>query len=280
MALLVRRDAIVALYDRHPLGAEQILDELASRGKRLDRLTADDLFELDQDHYGGADATDALARAAAIGPGDAVVDLCSGIGGPARYVADRFGCVVTGVELVPSRVADAERLTTAVGLDDRVSFVVGDVTALPFPDASFDVALSQESFLHVADKARLFSECRRVLRPGGRLCFSDWVALDLPPGARERLAAAFTAPGIACRERYLAALGSAAFDDVRVTDISESWKPSLRERLERLRRRHGRTAARVGEEFATWWEGEYAFMVDLVLEDRLGGARFAASRPA
>src|SRR5690242_1208953 len=149
MGLVVTRDAIVALYDAHPIGAQQILDELASRGKRLDELAPGDLFELDQDHYGGADATDALARAAGIVLGESVLDLCSGLGGPARLVALRFGCRVTGVELVPSRVADARRLTELVGMDGVVTFVEGDVTALPFGGESFDACLSQESFLHV-----------------------------------------------------------------------------------------------------------------------------------
>jgi SAM-dependent methyltransferase len=276
MGPFVARDAIVALYDAHPIGAQQILDELVSRGRPVESLTPEDLFELDQDHYGGADATEALALATAVGADDAVLDLCAGIGGPARLVAHRFGCAVTGIELVPSRVEDARRLTELVGMSDRVAFVVGDVTALPFPDASFDAGLSQESFLHVADKTRLLAECRRVLRAGGRLGFSDWVALRLSRDEHERLAAAFRAEGIVVRERYLEELAAAGFSVVEVADISDSWKPSLRERLERLRTRHERTAARLGETFATWWEAEYAFMVDLVHADKLGGARFVA----
>jgi ubiquinone/menaquinone biosynthesis C-methylase UbiE len=272
-------DAIVALYDAHPIGAEQILDELVARGKRLDRLTPEDLRELDQDHYGGARATETLALAVGIDAEAAVLDLCSGIGGPARLVADRFGCAVTGIELVGSRVADARRLTELVRMDDRVRFVLGDVTALPFSAASFDVCLSQESFLHVADKSALFAECARVSRRGGRLGFSDWVSRRLSPGERTRLAAAFSAPGIVTVEHYLDELDRAGFARVEVADLADVWKPSLRERLARLQTRHGQTAARFGEDFATWWETEYAFMVELVHEDRLGGARFVATAP-
>jgi ubiquinone/menaquinone biosynthesis C-methylase UbiE len=278
MGSFVTRDAIVALYDAHPVGAPEILDELVARGKPLDDVAPEDLFELDQDHYGGALATEALALAAGVGVGDAVLDLCAGIGGPARLVAHRFGCGVTGIELVPSRVADARRLTELVGMGDRVAFVEGDVTALPFPDASFDACLSQESFLHVADKRRLFGECRRVLRPGGRLGFSDWVTGQGLAGAEhDRLAAAFTAAGIVSLERYLEELDEAGFAGVEVDDLVELWKPSLRERLALLRARRDQTAARVGEELAAWWEAEYAFMVDLVHEGKLGGARLVAT---
>jgi SAM-dependent methyltransferase len=160
---------------------------------------------------------------------------------------------------------------------DRVTFVEGDVTSLPFADGSFDTCLSQESFLHVADKRMLLAECRRVLRTGGRLGFSDWVALRLSAEEHDRLAAAFRAAGIVTRQRYVGELAGTGFSGVDVTDISALWKPSLRARLERLQHRHHETAARLGEEFATWWETEYAFMVELVHEDKLGGARFVAS---
>jgi sarcosine/dimethylglycine N-methyltransferase len=266
-------NAIVALYDAHPVTAAVILGELGSR----ESLAPPDLFPLDQDHYGGPAATEALGLAVELTPADQVLDLCSGIGGPARYVAWRFGCTVTGIELVPSRVADARRLTDVVGLTSSVSFVEGDVTALPFGDGSFDVCLSQESFLHVADKAAVFAECRRVLRPAGRIGFSDWVARpELSSAEHDRLAEAFSAAGIVDQERYLAELADAGFAVTEVEDLTERWRPALRERLEALRGRRERTAARLGEAHAAWWEQEYAFMVGLVHEGKLGGARFVA----
>lgn len=268
------RDAIVSLYDVHPVTADVILGELGPR----DRLSADDLFALDQDHYGGAESTHELALEVGVTADDRVLDLCSGIGGPARLVASRFGCTVTGIELVPSRVADARRLTVLVGMGDRVTFFEGDVTALPFPDASFDVCLSQESFLHVPDKPRLFAECRRVLHRGGRIGFSDWVARpELSAAEHNRLAKAFSAAGIVGQADYVDALAQAGFELISTDDLTDGWKPSLRERLGLLRDRRERTAARLGRAHAEWWEGEYAFMVELVHEGKLGGARFVAT---
>jgi SAM-dependent methyltransferase len=273
-------DGIVALYQAHPMNAEQILADLQASGHPPDTLTPEDLFPLDQDHYGGAEATESLGLRAALRREDRVLDLCSGLGGPARYVAWRFGCRVTGIDLTASRVEDARRLTELVGLDGRVELVQGDVTDLPFPGASFDVCLSQESLLHVGDKARVFAECRRVLRPGGRLAFSDWVALPgLGSAEHARLEEAFSAAGIVTAETYRERLEGAGFTAIEVDDLSEPWKPILRARLEMYRGLRERTVARFGEEHFVSWEREYAFMVDLVQAGKLGGARFLAPAP-
>src|SRR5580765_8940754 len=124
----------------------------ASRG-HLDHLRPEDLFPHDQDHYGGLAANDALARCARIGAGSKVVDLCAGLGGPARYLAHRYGAVVTGIELTPARVAGAAELTRRVGLDGQVRVIEGNVMELPLADGSFDAVVSQEALLHVPDMA-------------------------------------------------------------------------------------------------------------------------------
>jgi ubiquinone/menaquinone biosynthesis C-methylase UbiE len=270
-------ERIVALYDVHPVDAEQILDDLRARGRAADALTPEDLFPLDQDHYGGAEATEALGARAGIVADDHVLDLCSGLGGPARYVAWRFGCRVTGIDVTASRVADARRLTELVGLDDRVELVHGDVTELPFPGGRFDVCLSQESLLHVRDKVRLFAECRRVLRDAGRLAFSDWVARPgLGSDEHARLERGFSAAGIVSAAVYYERLEGAGFTAIEVDDLSEQWKPVLRDRLERIRGLRERTVARFGAAHFENWQREYAYMVGLVETDKLGGARFVA----
>jgi SAM-dependent methyltransferase len=137
----------------------------AARGT-LEGLRPDDLFAHDQDHYGGLSANDALAQAARIGVGSKVVDLCAGLGGPARYLAHRHGADVTGIELTPARVAGAAELSRRVGLDGQVRVLEGNVMDLPLADASFDAVVSQEALLHVPDIARL---CRGASRaPTGR----------------------------------------------------------------------------------------------------------------
>src|SRR6058998_2335384 len=130
---------IIDFYDHHPISEGQVLDAVRrARGGVDGRLTADDLFPFDQDHYGGLGAVDALAHRAGIGPRSRVLDLCAGLGGPARFLASRRGCRVTALELNAGRAAGAARLSRLVGLDGQVRIVRGDATALPFRGASFD----------------------------------------------------------------------------------------------------------------------------------------------
>ena len=115
----------------HPISLDIILSKLRARRGHLDHLSPEDLFEHDQDHYGGLAANDALAERAGIRDGADVVDFCAGLAGPARYFAHRYGANVTGIELTPARVKGAQELTRLVGLQDKVSVIEGDVMAVP-----------------------------------------------------------------------------------------------------------------------------------------------------
>ena len=97
----------IFFYSRHPISADIILTKLrASRGD-LAGLRPEELFPHDQDHYGGVAANDELAKGAVIGRGTRIADFCAGLGGPARYLAHRYGAQVMGIELTPARVAGA-----------------------------------------------------------------------------------------------------------------------------------------------------------------------------
>src|SRR3954469_21236205 len=168
-----RVNTVERFYDFHPINARQILDAVAARGIAPDAITEEVLQQHDQDHYGGTAATDRLIGEAAVRAEDVVLDVCSGIGGPARYLAWKTGCDVTGLDLTASRVEGATELTRVAGLSASVRFVHGNALAMPFEDASFTLAIAQESFAHIPDKPRLLTECARVLRPAGRLVFSD-----------------------------------------------------------------------------------------------------------
>jgi ubiquinone/menaquinone biosynthesis C-methylase UbiE len=164
---------------------DRLLVALAQAGKDIDHLTIDDLAAVDEFHSRRRLATRELAAMLAPSAADQVIDIGSGLGGPSRYLAKTYGCRVSGVDLTPEFVETAIALTARAGLSDRVDFRVGSALDLPFPDAGFDRAWSQNVAMNIADRPRYYSEMHRVLRPGGRLAIQDvaagnGVALDFP----------------------------------------------------------------------------------------------------
>lgn len=159
-------------YGRHDLGAT-LLEGLRAEGKDLDNLSYHDLTAADHFHSRGKEATLELARMADLRPGQSVLDVGGGIGGPARVLAAEFGCVVTVLDLTEEYCRVGEMLTARTGLSDKVTFKVGNALDMPFPDGSFDVAWTQHSSMNIADKECLYSEAHRVLRPGGRLAIHE-----------------------------------------------------------------------------------------------------------
>ena len=152
---------------------ERLLDALALAGKSTERLTIDDLAAVDEIHTRRRRATEDLAQMLAPLASDHVIDIGSGIGGPSRYLAATYGCRVSGVDLTPAFVTTAIELTRRVGLTERVDFRQGSALTLPFPDASFDLAWSQNVAMNIHDRPRYYAEMHRVLKPGGRLAIQD-----------------------------------------------------------------------------------------------------------
>jgi SAM-dependent methyltransferase len=141
------------------------------------RLVPEQLGTLDQFHTRGLAATTELARLAGITADTSVLDIGSGVGGPARFLAATYGCRVTGIDLSEPFVEAARYLTERTGHGHLLSFHAGSALALPFDDDGFDVVLLQHVAMNIADRARLYGEIRRVLKPGGRFATYD-VVLD------------------------------------------------------------------------------------------------------
>jgi sarcosine/dimethylglycine N-methyltransferase len=136
-------------------------------------VTIDTLAPLDQFHGRGPLATQELVALLKPRAGERVLDIGSGIGGPARWIAAKFDCHVTGVDLTPEFCEAAEALNAETGLGDRVRIMNGSALALPVPDATFDAAYSQNVIMNIADKPLFYREAFRALRPGGRLGLSN-----------------------------------------------------------------------------------------------------------
>ncbi len=272
-------ETVIGFYETHPINEEQILKKLADRGVDLDALTEDILQEHDQDHFGGLAAVDALAEAARIDNTCHVLDVCSGVGGPARYLANRHRCRVTGLDITESRHVAATRLTRLVGLGHWVDFRLGNALAMPFADASFDVVIGQEAWAHIPDKPQLIAECARVVRQGGRIAFTDIVrGAELTDLEEDRLRREMTFLELASAESYARLLEGAGCRVVESVDLGRPWTEILRQRLEMYRSLKDTTVARFGEAHFRRWDDTYAFFVGLYGTGGLTGVRIVAER--
>ena len=164
---------IVEAHYARPGLVERVREALRESGMNPDALDQAELAKRDQFHVGGAEATAQMARLAGIRATDRVLDVGSGIGGPARYLASTIGCHVTGLDLTEEYCQVATMLARSAGLSHLVDFQNGDATHTPFGDQAFDVILTQHAAMNIEDKFGLYREMWRLLKPGGRLGIHD-----------------------------------------------------------------------------------------------------------
>lgn len=167
-------------YTRSDLGTE-ILTALAKAGKDVNNLQPEDLAPIDEFHIRGRKATFDLAAAAGLDESKYVLDVGCGIGGPSRCIASAFGCRVIGIDLTDEYCCAATMLAERTGLSHLVSYRQGDALELLFPDETFDVVWTQHVAMNIPDKATLYREMYRVLKPGGVLAIYDVLAGPAAP---------------------------------------------------------------------------------------------------
>ena len=166
-------DPVASHYSENLGLADSIAQSLCEAGKDLQRLTTADLAIVDEFHIRGRKATLELASQMKLDPESRVLDIGSGLGGPARTLVETYGCQLTGIDLTPAFCHAAAAMSEWVGLGSRVSFKEGDATKLPFPDGSFDSAMTIHVAMNIAAKDKMYAEAHRVIRPGGIFAVYD-----------------------------------------------------------------------------------------------------------
>jgi sarcosine/dimethylglycine N-methyltransferase len=214
-------------------------------------------------------------------PETRVLDVGCGYGALARYLAATYGCRVLATNISDRELEWGRELTATAGLDHLVSFDWADFHELPFDDASFDIYWSQEAFLHAADKHRVLAETFRVLKPGGRLVFSDiLVRRDTPEEVRARICERVKSPDMWDAPDYRAALARAGFSIA----VEEDWSPNValsygwvRNELER---RRAEFEQRIGRDVVDRTTAALAFWVEAADAGRIGWLYVIADKPA
>jgi phosphoethanolamine N-methyltransferase len=190
------------------------------------------------EHYvstGGRATTEDLCGrlGSALRPGARVLDVGSGIGGAAFHLAQAYGAKVTGIDLAEEMVAIAQARVTQLGLTDSVSFVLGDVLDASFPEP-FDVVWSRDAFMHIPDKARLFSRLYSLMAPGGRLVITDYARGRTPGSPEFERYIEKTGYSVIEPRQYGEVLRGAGFVNVVVDDATAKFVEILRSEEDRL----------------------------------------------
>ena len=229
-------EAVQTHYARGDLGGV-ILAALERAGKDVDRLTPEDLAPIDEFHIRGRAATLELARAAGLDATKRVLDVGCGVGGTSRCLAKEFGCRVTGIDLTDEYRRAAAMLSARIGLAHLADYRQGDATELPFDDQEFDVVWTEHAAMNIPDKARLYKEMHRVLKPGGTLAIYDVLAgpsgpvLFPVPWARTPDTSFLVDPDEL--RRLLVEAGFTVTDWSDTTEAARAWFVSLAERIRR-----------------------------------------------
>jgi sarcosine/dimethylglycine N-methyltransferase len=261
------------------------LDRIANGLARLgigpaDPIPPEQLFPLDQWHYHGTAAIRAAAERLGLGPASHALEIGSGIGGPARYLAHTIGCHVTALELQPQVHAIATDLTQRCDLGGRVTHLCGDALSYPLADAAFDAVVSWLAVLHIPDRPRLCTRLARALRPGGG-CYIEDLYMRAPfagPDLRDVREIVFGVT-LTSIEDYVSDLRAAGFFGVTAADMTGDWAPYVAGRLAAWRENHAAYAEVHGEAAYAAQEIFYAAVARLFESGSLGGVRLMARVP-
>ncbi len=262
------------LYDH----VERIHNDLAEAGyDRKAPLTVEALSPFDQLHYYGTDSVDEAIAFCGIGPDSHVLDIGSGLGGPARYAAQQSGCRVTAIELQEDLSETAKELTARTGLSSQVNHICGDALKVPLGDETFDAMISWLALFHIPERATLFPPVHAALTSGGRIFVEDlYQRAPFTADERVELTEGFFGHTLPDGDGYVAELEAAGFRDVSLVDMSDDWTAFTNTRVAAFREARADRIRIHGEEVVDALDAFYSATARLFAGGHLGGARITA----
>lgn len=260
---------------------ERMRNELSARGIAPDQpLTPELLFPIDQFHFHGIDAVRAAAGLIGLGREHRVLEIGSGLGGPARYLAHTVGCQVTALELRQELHDAALDLTRRVRLNGRVSHLRGDALTQPFEVGRFDAVLSWLAVHQIPERPHLVERMGQAVRQGGRIYIEDLTIRDL--SSREEymtMRDLLKAATLTDAEDFAQEIEDAGFAEIDMTDMTPSWAAFCRARVTAFAENRERHLRVHGEELTARLEQYFATVERLFTSGTLGGIRISAKNP-
>jgi ubiquinone/menaquinone biosynthesis C-methylase UbiE len=228
-------DQVAAHYSSSSSLADEIAESLKGAGKDINALKTIDLATVDEFHIRGRKSTLELADQMNLSENTRVLDIGSGLGGPARTLAQAYGCHVTGLDLTQAFCDAAKVISEWVNLGHRVAFEQGDATDLPFADNQFGAAMTIHAAMNIAAKNKMYEQAKRVIKPGGIFAVYDVLqgeggdVLFPVPWAREPSISHLATPN-----EMKSLLAEAGFKILDVDDSTEESQGWFEEKVARM----------------------------------------------
>jgi len=242
------------------------------------------LWELimgEQIHVGGFASSKALGDSAGWKKDEEVLDLCSAVGGGLRFLARTYGVKAYGVDATPNMVDRARQRVVADGFEDRIEIKLGDVTNIPYPAARFDGVWGEDTWCYVEDKEKLIQEAARVLRPGGRIAFTDWIIgpAGMSEEDSERICNTMKFPYMLDQKEYETLLTDNGFKIVESVDLTDTMAVHIESYLGQLAGQRHFDAMQILDwnyDVFNFLGTEFSFMLEKAKAGEFGRGRLVA----
>jgi len=259
---------------------DRIFNELREIGKSTSStLLVEDLTKFDQLHYHGTDAIDIFIEKLEINEKTKILDVGSGIGGPARYIANKTGAEITAIELQSDQNNLAKDLTKKCGLSNKVSHICGDILDYDFKNQTFDAVVSWLTLYHIANHEILLKKLFDLLNPNGFFYTEDITSrINLSDADRKEIKKEIYGIHLPYFDNYISNLEQNGFKLIFSEDMSSSWADFTKERIKKYNSEKERNIKVHGKEVYESLNSFYNFVGQYFSNGKLGGIRVIAKK--
>ena len=261
---------------------DRIFNELKEIGKSTSSsLLVEDLTKFDQLHYHGTDAIDIFIEKLEINEKTKILDVGSGMGGPARYIANKTGAEITAIELQSDQNNLAKDLTKKCGLSNKVNHICGDILDYDFKNQTFDAVVSWLTLYHIANHEILLKKLFDLLNPNGFFYTEDITSrINLSDADRKEIKKEIYGIHLPYFDKYISNLEQNGFKLIFSEDMSSSWTDFTKERIKKYNSEKERNIRVHGKEVYDSLNSFYNFVGQYFSNGKLGGIRVIAKKLA
>ena len=259
---------------------ERIFNELREVGKSTsNNLMVKDLSKFDQFHYHGTDAIDISIKKLGINDKSKILDVGSGIGGPARYIANKTGAEITAIELQSDQNNLANALTKRCGLSNKVTHICGDILDYDFKNKKFDAVVSWLTLYHIPNHEILLNKLYDLLNSNGFFYTEDITSrIKLSDDEIKEIEKEIYGKHLPNFDKYISNLEKSGFKLIYSEDMSSSWTEFTKERIIQFNSEKERNIRVHGKEVVDSLNSFYNFVGKYYSNGKLGGIRFLTKK--